>query len=398
MRLNILLCILLIIPASNLLAQDNTLSNKYIRPTAPIGTPYNSNYLVNEGRVPLYLPEIEGYVLLKCDLHMHTVFSDGYVWPVTRVEEAFRDGLDAISITEHFEFRHINRKDVDTDNLMREYEIAKPSADELGILLIPGLEITREVPTGHFNMLFIENPSPLLQYVDKDNPRDPSRINEILAKGKELGAFTFWNHPAYQKPNGAEWDSIHQSLFKKGLFQGVEIINSNLYVPMVHHWADTYGLTKMANTDWHHTIRTKEGWHRGMTIVFAKERSVKALKEALFQRQTVCFAGNYLYGEQKYLEPIFHNSIKTRTLSETDEKVVIEIRNTSGIPFEMIIQEDEDFKPSVINAKGVVVYANESVGISIDKKTASKRNKIYLTINNLHIKANEPMRTELTFK
>lgn len=178
----------------------------------------------------------------------------------------------------------------------------------------------------------------------------------------------------------------------------MEIINSNLYVPIVHHWADSLGLTKMGNTDWHPTFRTKEGWHRSMTIVFAKERSIKALKEALFQGRTVCYAGNYLYGEQKYLEPIFYNSIKTRILSNTNKKIIIEIHNTSGVPFEILVQEDEDFKPSVINLKGIVVYPNESTGISIDKKTVSKRNSIFLTINNLHIKANEPMHTELIFK
>ena len=46
-------------------------------------------------------PDIPGYLTLKCDLHMHTVLSDGYVWPTIRVQEALKDGLDAISITEH---------------------------------------------------------------------------------------------------------------------------------------------------------------------------------------------------------------------------------------------------------------------------------------------------------
>ncbi|MHC4330495.1 MAG: hypothetical protein ACYSWW_20505 [Planctomycetota bacterium] len=32
-------------------------------------------------------PDILGYKTLKCDFHMHTVFSDGQVWPTTRVDE-----------------------------------------------------------------------------------------------------------------------------------------------------------------------------------------------------------------------------------------------------------------------------------------------------------------------
>lgn len=396
MQIHKFLSLAVLFIASGLSAQE-PLSNKYIRPTAPIRTPYNSNYIINEGRTPLYFPEIEGYTLLKCDLHTHTIFSDGYVWPTTRIEEAFRDGLDAIAITEHFEFRFINREILNTDNLMQEYEIAKPTADELGILLIPGLEVTREVPTGHFNMLFIEDQTPLLPYVNKDNPRDPSNIDEILSAGKKLGAFIFWNHPAYQKPDGAEWDSIHQSLYEKGLFQGIEIINSNLYVPVVHKWADEKGLTKMANTDWHNNIRTREGWHRGMTIAFAKERSAEALKEALFEGRTICYTGNYLYGEQKYLEPVFHHSLKIRKLSDTDKKVIIEIRNTSGMPYEIIPENDDHYTSSRINAQGVVVYGNETIAVSMDKKNSNTPKEIRVKVNNLHVKAGEPLRTVIHF-
>ena len=49
------------------------------------------------------IPDIPGYRTLKCDFHIHTVFSDGAVWPSVRSEEAWREGLDAIAITEHIE-------------------------------------------------------------------------------------------------------------------------------------------------------------------------------------------------------------------------------------------------------------------------------------------------------
>ncbi len=51
------------------------------------------------------IPDISGYRTLKCDLHTHTVFSDGQVWPTVRVEEAWREGLDAIAITDHIEHK-----------------------------------------------------------------------------------------------------------------------------------------------------------------------------------------------------------------------------------------------------------------------------------------------------
>ena len=52
-------------------------------------------------RNEIQVPDLDGYTTLKCDFHMHTVFSDGLVWPTVRVDEAYREGLDAISLTEH---------------------------------------------------------------------------------------------------------------------------------------------------------------------------------------------------------------------------------------------------------------------------------------------------------
>ncbi len=56
-----------------------------------------------KARRELRLPEIDGYQLLKCDFHVHTIFSDGIVWPTLRVQEAWEEGLDAIAITDHIE-------------------------------------------------------------------------------------------------------------------------------------------------------------------------------------------------------------------------------------------------------------------------------------------------------
>src|SRR5664280_1849384 len=60
--------------------------------------------LVNGQRKIVHLPDLPGYITLKCDFHMHTIFSDGDVWPTVRIDEALRDGLDAIAITDHLEY------------------------------------------------------------------------------------------------------------------------------------------------------------------------------------------------------------------------------------------------------------------------------------------------------
>ena len=53
----------------------------------------------------IQFPDTADRLTLSVDLHTHSVFSDGHVWPRIRVGEAIRDGLDAMAITEHLEWQ-----------------------------------------------------------------------------------------------------------------------------------------------------------------------------------------------------------------------------------------------------------------------------------------------------
>jgi len=144
---------------------------------------------VADSKGTINFPDIPGCKTLKCDLHMHTVFSDGQVWPTVRVDEAFRLGLDAISITDHIEYQpHGN--DIPT-NHNRPYEIALQSAKEKNILLVKGTEITRSTPPGHFNAIFLEDV----------NPVDTKDLLEATKAAQAQGAFIFWNHPDWKPDN-----------------------------------------------------------------------------------------------------------------------------------------------------------------------------------------------------
>ena len=90
----------------------------------------------------IVIPDLKDYLTLKCDFHIHTVFSDGSVWPTVRVDEAYREGLDAISITDHIEGRW-NLLTIEKlgDNSVKNlshnisYEIAQPYAKEKTLYL-----------------------------------------------------------------------------------------------------------------------------------------------------------------------------------------------------------------------------------------------------------------------
>ena len=60
-------------------------------------------------RQEIILPQVMGYNIYKADLHTHTIYSDGNVTPSWRLREAWFDGLDIIAITDHIEYRRIER-------------------------------------------------------------------------------------------------------------------------------------------------------------------------------------------------------------------------------------------------------------------------------------------------
>lgn len=254
---------------------------------------------VADSKGTINFPDIPGYKTLKCDLHVHTVFSDGQVWPTVRVDEAFRLGLDAISITDHIEYQP-HKNDIPT-NHNRPYEIAVQSAKEKNILLIKGTEITRSTPPGHFNAVFLRDV----------NPVDTKDLLEATKAAKDQGAFIFWNHPDW-KPDKKGWFDIHTQLYDAGCINGIEVCNGDGYHLSGHKWAIEKNLTMMGNSDIHSpdisSAHTPEK-HRTITLVFAREKTIDSIKDALINRRTVVWYQNQLIGPQEYLEQLLEQSV-----------------------------------------------------------------------------------------
>lgn len=273
-----------------------------------------------QGRREIRIPDVLGYETLKCDFHMHTVFSDGQVWPTVRVDEAWREGLDVISITDHIEYQP-HKNDVPT-NHNRPYEIARSRATERGILLVKGTEITRETPPGHFNALFLDDVTPL----------------DAMAAASKQGAFIFWNHPGW-KPDKKGWFDIHTTLYEKKYMRGIEVVNGGSYYPEAHDWAREKNLTFMGNSDIHSPSmiqQTTQENHRTMTLVFARKRSLEAVKEALFAGRTVAWYDKQLIGLPQYLEAIFKAAVSITDIEYGDDNVVrFRLSNESDLDLDM---------------------------------------------------------------
>jgi hypothetical protein len=277
-------------------------------------------------RREIKIPDILDYKTLKCDLHMHTVFSDGQVWPTVRVDEAWRQGLDAISITDHIEYQP-HKKDVPT-NHSRPYEIAYSRAKEKNILLIRGAEITRDTPPGHFNAIFLTDIRPL----------DTKDLVDAIKAADKQGSFVFWNHPGW-KPEHKGWFDIHTELYENKLLHGIEVANGDSYYPDGHKWCLEKNLTIMGNSDVHQPFiddETSPENHRTMTLVFAKEKSPEALKDALVKGRTAVWYKNQLIGKTKYLDAIFGAAVQIMNPHHREgNSVWFEVRNCSDISMEL---------------------------------------------------------------
>tara|TARA_B100001248_G_scaffold253594_1_gene231019 strand:+ start:1419 stop:2606 length:1188 start_codon:yes stop_codon:yes gene_type:complete len=302
----------------------------------------------------IFFPDIDGYKTLLTDFHQHTVFSDGSVWPTIRVEEAIKDGLDAISLTEHLEYQPYS-KDIPNPDRNRAYNIAKSFAENKNksldrkLIVINGQEITRSMPPGHINAIFLNDANKLL------HPKDS--LKGILAANKQ-DAFVFWNHPAWpaQRSDGiAKLDEFHKYLIEKKLLHGIEVVNELYYSEEALRLALENDLTIMGTSDIHGLVdwlfkvpddnESSNGTlpgHRPVTIIFSKGKSEDGIKDALFAGKTAVFYNELLIGKEENLKPLVEkclviNNINDLELgySEDGKSTIkkVEIKNVSDAPF-----------------------------------------------------------------
>ena len=83
----------------------------------------------NKHNRAIEFPDVPGYLTLVCDLHMHTIFSDGSVAPNIRVTEAKKDHVDVIATTEHLEYQSW-KDDIPNPDRNRSFQIATDFAKE----------------------------------------------------------------------------------------------------------------------------------------------------------------------------------------------------------------------------------------------------------------------------
>jgi predicted metal-dependent phosphoesterase TrpH len=130
---------------------------------------------------------------VRIDLHTHSSASDGTDSPADLVCEAKAAGLDVVALTDH--------------DAMSGWDEARDAADEVGIELVPGLEIsTRFRHRGVHLLAYLPDPSypPLVEVLDRilagRTERTPAIVAALRAHGVDITGTTYAASPAARSP------------------------------------------------------------------------------------------------------------------------------------------------------------------------------------------------------
>jgi hypothetical protein len=310
-------------------------------------------------------PDLDNHLTLVCDFHTHSVFSDGSVWPDIRVEEAEKDKIDVLAVTEHLEYQpHIS--DIPHPDRNRSYQLATKYSNS-DLLIVSGAEITRRMPLGHANAIFLKDANKLhsADEIAGIVPKDDMRPFEAANKQK---AFVFWNHPTWRQEQYGDVviTEMHKTLFSKGYLHGVEVVNEFEYSEEALQIALDYDLTIIGNSDIHGLVdwdyEISKGGHRPVTLVFAKEKSEKAIKKALFQKQTVVWNRNTLIGREEWLLPLIDASLEVVSVEYKRDAAHVSIKNKSDVRF--ILKNNSSFN-FFVNIDLVEIPAQDTIKLTV---------------------------------
>jgi hypothetical protein len=228
----------------------------------------------------------------------------------------------------------------------------------MNLLLPKGAEITRDTPPGHFNAIFLNDVNPL----------DTKELADAIKQANEQKAFVFWNHQGWKGPEKGQWLDIHTTLYDNKWLHGMEVCNGDTYYPDAHAWCLQRNLTMLGDSDIHEPERKEEsapGDHRTMTLVFAKDRTLEGVKEALTERRTAVWFQDQVIGRQELLEPLFRECVRVaRPHLRSKNALWVEIRNVSDV--NIVLQQSGSPGPSELKLPAGAVSL---VKIDVDAST-----------------------------
>ena len=330
-------------------------------------------------RKEFHAPSVDGYTAYKADLHNHTIFSDGHLTMQSRVREAWADGLDVVAVTEHLEYRPHERdlvkylkgytgKDAKAkaydfvskpgpakEDIMVDFnypvEVARKAAKDYDMTIIPGIEVTRKPDEYcHFNALFTSDNNTIYD-------ADPM---QSLRNAKAQGALVLHNHPGWLRKD-LSMTKFEKAAYKEGLIDGIEIMNGAEFYPKALTRAWKYNFFVSSNTDIHQPSAERYeryGKRRNMTLVFAKDKSLKSLREAIEAHRTLAYSYGTLAGSEELLRKFFEASVSVREISvDKKGRRQIIVTNNSSVDWWL---EREGRKVEMLEANSSIILGERT--------------------------------------
>ena len=342
-----------------------------------------------ETRNEIILPQVDGYTIYKADLHTHTVFSDGHCNARYRAAEAWRDGLDVMAVTEHIEYRpneklfleymKATRAEVPegqhtlTDLNMPVKE-AQKWAKNYGLTIIPGVEITRNpIEIGHYNALFTTDNNIIYD-------KDPL---QAMRNARAQGALVMHNHPGWRRTS-LEMPEVEKQAYEADLIDGVESMNGAEFYPKAITRAVEKKIFVAACTDIHASSASdyheRGDFHRNMTFILAKDKSLESLKEALQAGRTIAYSFGTLAGEEELMKKFFLASVTITPVSAT----LATLTNHTSVAFYIVGSTGQMVKLSPFS--------------SIQWKHSKKTKRLQLELSNIWVQGEKNLTVSVKVK
>ena len=172
-------------------------------------------------------------------------------------------------------------------------------------------------------------------FLTDSNPLDVKDSIEAIDIARRQGAVIMWNHPGWPD-NKSTLYPVHEKLLAEKKIDLVEVHNHTDYYPLTFDWINQYDIAPAATSDTHNAILVEYGTEkmaRPMTLVFARDRSEGAIKEAILARRTAAVFNNIIMAKQEWAEKLFWASIRYRVISINGNSGLVEVENISDIPF-----------------------------------------------------------------
>ena len=311
-------------------------------------------------RQEIILPKVNGYNLYSADLHIHTTYSDGVLNVKGRTDEAWRDGLDIIVASDHMSIRPV--KDTEGQQTpadvvaKRGARVAKAvtdvvkMAEKYGLLVIPGVELTGDAKTqGHFNALFTTDNKTIYDYDGI----------QAIRNARAQGALIMHNHPGWRHKT-LERTPFEEQVYAEKLVDGVEIMNGFYFYPRAIEEAKSRKWFMAATTDIHYTTAQQyaaNGHLRNMTIVFAKDLTLKDVRESLEARRTLAYSFGVVAGEESLLKDFFTASVVAKKILTEKKNTRVQLTNKTSIPYVVRVGKGN---PVVIPALSSVIVSTKA--------------------------------------